>query len=77
MTLVFTSKNRNGYATATINGNATINLTSPSAGPTAGIVIFGDRNMPTGTTFKFNGGSTQYLGGAICPGVICMRLRAG
>jgi hypothetical protein len=28
-------------------------------------VIFGDRNMPTGTSFKFNGGSTQYLGGAI------------
>jgi hypothetical protein len=65
VTLVFTSKNRNGYATATINGNATINLTSPSTGPTAGIVIFGDRNMPTGTSFKFNGGSTQYLGGAI------------
>ncbi|AMN42475.1 pilus assembly protein TadG-related protein [Rhodoplanes sp. Z2-YC6860] len=65
VTLVFTSKNRSGYATASINGNAAINLTSPPTGPTAGIVIFGDRNIPTGTTFKFNGGSTQYLGGAI------------
>ncbi len=65
VTLVFTSKNRNGFATATINGNATINLTPPPTGPTAGIVVFGDRNMPAGTSFKFNGGSTQYLGGAI------------
>ena len=65
VTLVFTSKNVSGYATATINGNATINLTSPSTGPTAGIVVFGDRNIPAGTSFKFNGGSTQYLGGAI------------
>jgi Flp pilus assembly protein TadG len=65
VTLVFTSQNRTGYATASINGNATINLTPPKTGGTAGIVIFGDRRMPTGTTFTFNGGATQYLGGAI------------
>ena len=65
VTLVFTAKNRSGYATATINGNATINLTPPNSGGTSGIVIFGDRNMPVGTIFKFNGGATQYLGGAV------------
>jgi hypothetical protein len=65
VTLVFTSQNRNGFATASINGNATINLTPPKFGGTAGIVIFGDRRMPEGTTFTFNGGATQYLGGAI------------
>jgi hypothetical protein len=65
VTLVFTSQNRSGFATATINGNATINLTPPKTGGTAGIVIFGDRRMPIGTSFKFNGGATQYLGGAI------------
>jgi hypothetical protein len=65
VTLVFTSQNRNGFATASINGNATIDLTPPKTGGTAGIVIFGDRRMPTGTVFKFNGGATQYLGGAI------------
>jgi hypothetical protein len=65
VTLVFTSKNRNGYATASINGNAVVNLTPPKTGGTAGIVIFGDRSMPTGTAFTFNGGATQYLGGAI------------
>jgi Flp pilus assembly protein TadG len=65
VTLVFTSSNGSDYATATINGNATVNLTPPTIGPTAGIVIFGDRNMPAGTSFKFNGGATQYLGGAV------------
>ena len=65
VTLVFTSQNRNDFATASINGNATINLTPPKTGGTAGIVIFGDRRMPVGTAFKFNGGATQYLGGAI------------
>lgn len=65
VTLVFTSRNRNGWATATVNGNATVNLTPPKSGPTAGIVIFGDRQIPPGTSFKFNGGASQYFGGAI------------
>ncbi len=65
VTLVFTKKTGSDWPTATINGNATVNLTPPKSGPTAGIVIFGDRNIPIGTSFKFNGGATQYLGGAI------------
>lgn len=65
VTLIFTSSTGSNWATATINGNATVNLTAPIGGPTAGIVVFGDRQIPTGTAFKFNGGSSQYLGGAI------------
>ncbi len=65
VTLVFTKKAGSSYPTATINGNATVKLTPPKSGSTAGIVIFGDRGIPVGTTFKFNGGATQYLGGAI------------
>jgi len=65
VTLVFTSSTGQNYATATINGGATINLTAPTSGPTQGIVLYGDRNMPTGTGFKFNGGASQYFGGAI------------
>lgn len=65
VTLVFTSSTGSNWATATINGSATVNLTAPISGPTAGIVVFGDRRIPTGTTFKFNGGATQYLGGAV------------
>jgi Flp pilus assembly protein TadG len=65
VTLVFTSGNGTKYASANISSNATVNLTAPTAGATAGIVVFGDRSAPSDTSFKFNGGSTQYLGGAI------------
>jgi hypothetical protein len=65
VTLVFTSSSGHNYAGATINGGAHINLVAPTTGPTAGIVIFGDRNMTAGTTFKLNGGSSEVFGGAI------------
>jgi len=65
VTLVFTSSTGNNWATATINGNASVNLTAPAFGPTAGIVMFGDRKMTTGTSFKLNGGASQTFGGAI------------
>lgn len=65
VTLIFTSKNKNGYATASFNGNANIELSAPTFGPTEGIVMFGDRGIPKGTTFKLTGGATQNFGGAI------------
>jgi Flp pilus assembly protein TadG len=65
VTLIFTSSTGMNYATATINGNASINLTAPSSGSTAGIVIFGDPNAPVGTAINLSGGSTQAFGGAI------------
>jgi len=65
VTLIFTSSTGNNWATMAINGNAVINLTAPIGGSTAGLVVFGDRNMPVGTTFKLNGGSSQVFGGAI------------
>ena len=65
VTLVFTSSTGSNYANATINGGATVNLTAPTTGSMAGIVAFGDRNMPTGTSFKFNGGSNQIFTGAL------------
>jgi len=65
VTLVFTSSNGHNYANATINGGANVNLVAPTSGPTAGIVLFGDRNMTAGTAFKLNGGSSEVFGGAI------------
>lgn len=65
VTLVFTSKNESDWATVTINGNAVVNLTPMTYGPTKGIVVFADRRTPVGTSFKFNGGANQYFGGAI------------
>ena len=65
VTIVLTSSNGANYADATINGGATVNLTAPTSGATEGIVIFGDRNMATGTAVKINGGAGQILGGAV------------
>jgi Flp pilus assembly protein TadG len=65
VTLIFTSSTGANYATATINGNASISLTAPNSGTTAGIVIFGDPNAPVGTAINLSGGSTQTFGGAI------------
>ena len=65
VTIVFTSSTGNNYSTANINGGATVDLTAPTTGPSAGIVFFADRNMPVGTTFKFEGGASQVFGGAL------------
>jgi hypothetical protein len=65
VTLVFTSSSGHNYASARISGNAIINLTAPTTGPTAGIVLFGDRAMTAGTTFRLEGGATQAFGGVI------------
>jgi len=65
VTIIFTSSTGANYADATINGGATLAITAPTTGATAGIALFGDRNMPTSTTFKFNGGDTQTIGGAV------------
>lgn len=65
VTLVFTSSTGNQWPTVTINGNAVVNITAPKTGSMAGFVVFADRRIPVGTNFKFTGGSTQYLGGAV------------
>jgi hypothetical protein len=62
---VFTSSTGSDWATASIGSNAVVNLTAPTSGDTAGIVLFADRNMPSGTAFKLTGGGTQTFGGAI------------
>jgi hypothetical protein len=65
VTIVFTSSSGSNYATANINGGATVDLVAPNTGTTAGIVFFGDRNMPVGTGFSFEGGASQVFGGAL------------
>jgi len=65
VTLYFTSSSGRDWAGVTINGSANVNLTPMTSGNTRGMVVFADRNTPQGTSFKFNGGSTQYFAGAI------------
>jgi Flp pilus assembly protein TadG len=65
VTIVFTSSTGSSWATASINGGATINLTPPTSGTTAGIVLFGDRNMTANTAFTLGGGASQTMAGAV------------
>src|SRR4029450_987081 len=65
VTIVLTSSNNKNYASLTINGGATTGLTAPTTGDMKGIVFFGDRNAPLGTSYKFNGGASQKFGGAL------------
>jgi len=65
VTLVFTSSSGSGYATASVSGGATLQLTAPTSGPTKGIAMFGDRNEPLDTAYSLTGGDAQNIGGAI------------
>jgi len=64
VTLVFTSTS-SSWGSANIGSNANVSLSAPTSGSTQGIVMYGDRNMPTGTSFQLTGGGTQNLAGAI------------
>ncbi len=68
VTIVFTQKSGSGWANATINGGAQVDIEAPLPGAAngiPGIVMYGDRSMATGTLFKLNGGSSQTLKGAV------------
>ncbi len=65
VTIVFTSSTGSNWATPSFGSNANINLTASTSGPLAGMVIYGDRNMPVGTAFKMTGGNSQNLSGVI------------
>ncbi|MDB5465771.1 MAG: hypothetical protein JWQ46_533, partial [Phenylobacterium sp.] len=65
VTLVFTSSTGSNYSTLHINGNATIDLSAPTSGPTQGLALYQDRRAPGGVENVFNGGSTQRIQGAI------------
>ncbi len=65
VTIVLTSSTGKNYATASINGGAVVDLSAPTLGWTAGLVMIGDRNAPVGTSYKLNGGGTQTLAGTI------------
>jgi Flp pilus assembly protein TadG len=65
VTLIFTTSTGSNYAHPTLNGGAIVTLSAPTSGPTKGLVFYGDRRMPVGTSFQLNGGSQQTIDGAI------------
>jgi hypothetical protein len=64
VTIILTGSGTN-YATVTINGGAIVNMTAPSSGAYTGIAFMQSPNAPSGTTDKFNGGSTMDIDGVI------------
>ncbi len=60
-----TNEGVNSYATVSITNGVNIILSAPTAGPTAGILFFGDRNAPSNTWDTFSGFTYMNLTGAI------------
>ena len=48
-----------------IDSGATVNLTAPTTGPTAGFVMMGDSTMPLGTGFSTASATTVNLNGVV------------
>jgi hypothetical protein len=73
VTFYLTGANGNGsnaanYAGVTINGNATVNLSSPrtsSGGSIAGMLFFQDRSITNGAASSINGSSGSTFSGAL------------
>jgi hypothetical protein len=67
VTIILTSCTGSNYGSVTINGGATVTLTAPISGATAGIpgvAVWVDKNAPLATS-KFNGGGNENITGSI------------
>ncbi len=64
VTIVLT-RNTGGYATATIGNGSNIQLSAPTAGPSSGLLFYGDRDAPTNGQIQFNGGANMDFTGAM------------
>lgn len=62
---LFLTGSAGDYAQVDINGGAQLDLSAPSSGSYAGVLMFQDRNAPAGGDNKFNGGASMSLNGAL------------
>jgi Flp pilus assembly protein TadG len=68
VTIVLTTADGAGsYATLSITNGTDISFSAPTSGPTAGIVFFGDRNAPAGSSYAnvISGFNTLNMTGAV------------
>lgn len=69
VTIILTSSSAatsgSSVASIDINGGATLNLSAPTAGPYAGVLIYQDRRANDSGTEKINGNATTFLQGAV------------
>jgi hypothetical protein len=65
VTIILTSSTGSSFATITIGNGATVTLSAPAAGATAGIVVFGDRRAPASDVNNLGGGAVINVNGAL------------
>jgi Flp pilus assembly protein TadG len=69
VTIILTSRTAStsgsSVATIDINGGATLNLSAPTSGTYAGVLIYQDRRADDSGTEKINGNATTFLQGAV------------
>lgn len=65
VTIFLTSSTGNGYATSTIGNGASVTLTAPTSGQTAGMLFFSDRRAPLTNSNNFTGGVAINVTGAL------------
>ncbi len=65
VTIFLTSSTGASYAKVDIGNGATVTLSAPTTGATAGLLFFGSRNAPSTTTDTFGGGATMNLTGTL------------
>jgi Flp pilus assembly protein TadG len=65
VTIVLTSSSGSNYATATIDGGTTLNITAPTTGATKGLAIFQDRRAALSGVDTITGGAALNVTGAL------------
>jgi hypothetical protein len=65
LTSASASTSGSSVATIDINGGATLNLSAPTSGTYAGVLIYQDRRADDSGTEKINGNATTFLQGAM------------
>jgi hypothetical protein len=65
VTIILTSSTGSNFGSVNISSGASVNLSAPTNGATAGILFYEDRNAPSSITSTFQGGSTMNLNGAL------------
>lgn len=64
-TIVLTKQSQSSYATLSVTGGSTLNLSAPTTGTTAGFVIMQDRRTPAATRSVFSGGTQMNFNGIL------------
>ncbi|WP_146030183.1 TadE/TadG family type IV pilus assembly protein [Methylocella silvestris] len=65
VTIILTKSTGSSYANLSFSNGATVNLSAPTSGATAGIAVFGDRNAPASNFNTVTGGTALTVNGAI------------